>query len=58
MNNLYVISKDNPYPLVDNVRPIDYRYDLAGFDDSLPLDLDDPERKEDRWASMPPAIST
>jgi hypothetical protein len=46
MNNLYVIGKDNPYPLVDNVRPIDYRYDLAGFDDSLALDLDDPDGKK------------
>jgi len=40
MNNLFVISKDNPYPLVDNVRPIEYRYDLIGTDDSLSLDLD------------------
>jgi len=34
MNNLFVISKDNPHSLVDNVRPIEYRYGLIGTDAS------------------------
>ena len=40
MNNLLVISKDNPYPLVDNVRPIECRYGSIGTDASLSLGLD------------------
>jgi len=46
MNNLYVISKDDPIQLVDEVGPIEDAYDLTGIDDSLPLDLDDSDRKK------------
>jgi hypothetical protein len=42
MNSLFVIGKDNPYPLalVGNVRPIEYRHDLIGTGASLSLGLD------------------
>ena len=46
MNNLYVISKDNPIQQVDEVGPIEDAYNLTGIDDSLPLDLDDSDRKK------------
>jgi hypothetical protein len=41
MNNLYVISKQNPIQLFDEVGSIENGYDLTGIDDSLPLELDD-----------------
>ena len=44
MNNLYVISKDNPFQLVDDIGPIEDGSDLTGFDASLPLDLEDSDR--------------
>ena len=44
MNNLLVISKDNPYPLVDNVGLIEYRYGLIGTDAS-----DEKNRAEHRY---------
>ena len=43
MNNLYVISKANLFQLVDDVEPIEDGCDLTGIDDSLSLDLDDPD---------------
>ncbi len=43
MNNLYVISKANLFQLVDDVEPIEEGCDLTGIDDSLSLDLDDPD---------------
>ena len=46
MNNLYVISKEDPIQLVDKVGPIEDGYDLSGIDDPLPLDLDDSDRKK------------
>jgi len=46
MNNLYVISKDDPFQPANDVKPIEYRYDLTGIDDSLPLDLDDLDQKQ------------
>jgi len=46
MNNLYVISKDDPIQLVDEVGSIKDAYDPAGIDDSLPLDMDDSDRKK------------
>ena len=46
MNNLYVISKEDPIQLVDEVGPIEDAYDLTGIDDSLPLDLDDSDQKK------------
>jgi len=46
MNNLYVISKEDPIQLVDEVGPIEDAYNLTGIDDSLPLDLDDSDRKK------------
>ena len=47
MNNLYVISKDDPNQLVDEVGLIEGGQDLKGIDGSLPLDLDasDPEKR-------------
>ena len=41
MNNLYVISKEDPIQLVDEVGPIEDGYDLSGIDDPLLLNLDD-----------------
>jgi len=46
MNNLYVISKEDPIQLVDEAAPIEDAYHLTGIDDSLPLDLDDLYRKK------------
>lgn len=46
MNNLYVIRKEDPIQLVDEATPIEDGYDLSGIDDSLPLDLDDSDRKK------------
>ncbi len=46
MNNLYVISKEDPIQLVDEAAPIEDAYHLTGIDDSLPLDLDDLDRKK------------
>ena len=46
MNNLYVISKDEPYQLVDDVEQIDGGYYLTGFDNSLSLDSDEPGGKK------------
>ena len=46
MNNLYVISKEDPIQLVDEAAPIEDAYDLTGIDDSLPLDLDDSDQKK------------
>ncbi len=46
MNNLYVISKEDPIQLVDEAAPIEDAYDLTGIDDSLPLDLDGSDRKK------------
>ena len=46
MNNLYVISKDDPIQPVDKVGPIEDAYDLTGIDDPLLLDLDDSDRKK------------
>jgi hypothetical protein len=43
MDNLHVISKANLFQLVDDVEPIEDGYDLTGIDDSLLLDLDDPD---------------
>jgi hypothetical protein len=45
MNNLYVISKGEPYQLVDDVEQIEGGYYLAGFDESLSPDLDEPGGK-------------
>jgi hypothetical protein len=42
MNNLYVISKGDPYRLVNDAEPIEGGYDLTAFDDSQALDLDEP----------------
>jgi hypothetical protein len=47
MNNIYVIRKENPNQLFDKVGPMAGWYDLAGFDDSLSLDLDDPDGKKE-----------
>jgi hypothetical protein len=33
MNNLYVISKGEPYQLINDVEQIEDGYDLTGFDD-------------------------
>jgi hypothetical protein len=46
MNNLYVISKENPIQLFDEDGPTEDGYDLTGIDDSLPLDLDDLDEKK------------
>jgi len=46
MNNLYVISQDDTFQLVDDVGPIEDGYDLTGFDDSLPLDRDDSNKEK------------
>jgi hypothetical protein len=46
MNNLYVISKGEPYQLVDDVEQIDGGYYLTGFDNSLSLDSDEPGVKK------------
>jgi|GEM_PF-641119 len=46
MNNLYVINKENPIPLFDKIGPVEDGYNPAGFDDSLPMDLDDPDGKK------------
>ena len=46
MNNLYVISKEDPIQLVDETAPIEDAYDLTGIDDPLPLDFDDSDRKK------------
>ena len=43
MNNLYVISKANLFQLINNAEPIEDGCDLTGIDDSLSLDLDDPD---------------
>jgi len=40
MNNLYIISKENPKQMFDKVGSIEYGFDLTGIDDSLSLDLD------------------
>ena len=46
MNNLYVISNDNPIQQIENAGLIQDRYDLTGIDDSLPLDLGDSDGKK------------
>ena len=46
MNNLFVISKEDPIQLVDEAGPIENGYDLSGIDDPLPLDLDGSDRKK------------
>lgn len=45
MNNLHIISKDDSSRPVDEVGPIEGGYHLRRIDDSLPLDLDDPDEK-------------
>ena len=46
MNNLYVISKEDPIHLADEVGLIEVGQDLTGIDDALPLDLDDSDEKK------------
>jgi hypothetical protein len=46
MNNLYIISKGDPYQLVDDVEQIEGGYNLTGLDNSLLLDLDEPGGKK------------
>jgi hypothetical protein len=46
MNNLYVVRKENPIQLFDEVGPNEDGYDLTGLDDSLPLDLDNSDWKK------------
>ena len=46
MNNLYVISKDDPIQLFDEAGPIEDGCDLTGIVDSLPLDLDNSDGKK------------
>ena len=45
MNNLYVISKDNPFQRLDDVGLIQDGYDQTGIDDLLLLDLDGLDEK-------------
>jgi hypothetical protein len=45
MNNLYVISKEDPIHLADEVGLIEDGQDLTGIDVALPLDLDDSDEK-------------
>jgi hypothetical protein len=46
MKDLYVISKGDPYQLVDDVEQIEGGYNLTGLDNSLLLDLDEPGGKK------------
>jgi len=46
MNNLYVINKENPIPLIDKTGPFEDGYDLAGIDAKLQMDLDDSDGKK------------
>ena len=43
MNNLELTSKCEPIRLVDDVEPFQDAYELTVSDDSLSLDLDDPD---------------
>jgi hypothetical protein len=46
MNNLYVISKEDPIHLADEAGLIEDGQDLTGIDYALPLDLDDSDEKK------------
>ena len=46
MNNPYIISKDEAIRRLDDTGPIEAGLDLAGIDTSLPLVLDDSDRKK------------
>jgi hypothetical protein len=46
MNNLYVISKGDPFHLANDVEPIEYRHDQTKVDDSQSMDLEALDRKK------------
>jgi hypothetical protein len=46
MNDLYLVGKDSPFQMPDDVEPIANGHFLKGTDDPLSLDLDDLDQKK------------